>query len=71
MPVCLRVLSRLVLGPLAVAVLAGVVLARFGILRAAAGAYLVFFVAHVAVRQWARLHLRLARRRLRLLRNRH
>jgi hypothetical protein len=28
--VCLRVLSRLVLGPLAVAVLAGVVLARFG-----------------------------------------
>jgi hypothetical protein len=60
--------SRLVLGPLTVAVVSGVVLARFGVFRAAAGAYLVFFVAHVAVRQC--LHLRLARRRLRSVQHR-
>ena len=48
----LRAASRLVVGPLIVAVLAGVLLARFGVFRAAVAAYLVFIVAHVAVRQW-------------------
>jgi hypothetical protein len=70
MSVRLRAVSRLVLGPLIVAVLAGVVLARFGVFRAAVAAYLVFFVAHAAVRQWDRLQLRLARRRLRSFRHR-
>jgi hypothetical protein len=57
-------------GPLIVAVLAGVLLARFGVFRAAFAAYLVFIVAHVAVRQWTRLHLRRSRRRLRSIRHR-
>ena len=63
-------MSRLVLGPLIAAVLAGVLLAQFGVLHAAVAAYLVFFVAHVAVRQWTRVHLRLSRRRLRSIRHR-
>jgi hypothetical protein len=56
--------SRLVFGPLVVAAFAGFELARYGIFSAAAGAYLVFVVALLAVDRWSRWQLRLARRRL-------
>ena len=63
-------LWRLVAGPLAPAVLAGIELARFGVLTAAAGAYIVFAFSAVAVDSWLRWQHRLAQRRLATLRKR-
>lgn len=59
-----RAILRLFLGPLAVAMFAGIQLWRYGMFAAAGGAYLVFVVAQVAIVFWGRYQLRMARRRL-------
>jgi hypothetical protein len=61
--------GRLILGPLIVAVVTGVELARYGVFRAAAAAYFVFAVTQVAVDAWSRFQLGQARRRLALRRD--
>lgn len=64
------VLWRSLAGPLAPAALAGIELARFGVVTAAAGAYVVFAFSGALVDCWVRWQLRLARRRLASLRER-
>jgi hypothetical protein len=63
-------LGRSLLGPMAVGAFAGVELAELGVFRAAAGAYFVFAVAHIAVDLSSRRRLRVTQRRLAVLRNR-
>lgn len=58
-----RVLLRLLVGPIAVAVFAGIRLAPYGAFTLAAGAYFTFTVAQGAILVWGRYQLRLARRR--------
>jgi hypothetical protein len=66
----LRLLARSLIGPAAVATFAGIELRGYGALGAAAGAYVVFVLAQLAVGLWARRQLELARRRLALARQR-
>jgi hypothetical protein len=61
---------RLFLGPLLVALLAGIGLWRYGVLFATVGAYLTFVATQAAVVWWSRYQLRLARRRLDVQRRR-
>jgi hypothetical protein len=61
--------GRLILGPLIVAVVTGVELARYGVLTAAAAAYFVFAVTQVTVDAWTRFQLRQARQRVALRRD--
>jgi hypothetical protein len=60
----LRVFGLFVLGPVVVAVFAGVELGRYGAVIAAAAACLVFILARGAVGRWSRLRVRRARRRI-------
>lgn len=60
----LLLLSRLLLGPLAVAIFAGFQLASYGAGIAVVGAYATLVTAEAAVLGWDRLRLRLARRRI-------
>jgi hypothetical protein len=69
MPV--RVSFRLFVGALAIALLAGIQLWRYGVLAAAAGGYFTFAVGEAAVVLWGRFQLRLARRRLATRRRLH
>jgi hypothetical protein len=55
---------RLLVGPLAVAIFAGVQLAPHGHATAAFGAYLTFLASQAAVMLWARYRLRRARKLL-------
>lgn len=59
-----RGIFRLCVGPLAVALFAGIQLWRYGLLTAAAGAYFTFVVAEAAIVLAGRYQLRLARRRM-------
>jgi len=63
MPVRMRVILRLLLGPLAVAVFVGIRLGPDGIITSAAGAYLTFMGTQAAIFVWGRYQLRLARSR--------
>jgi hypothetical protein len=58
-----RAVLRLIVGPLAVAIFAGIRLAPYGALTAAAGVYFTFVVAQAAIVLWARYQLRRARSR--------
>lgn len=60
----MRAISRLVIGPLLVALLAGIELWRFGVAAAEVGGYFAFVAAEATVFLWGRFRLRLARRRL-------
>lgn len=61
----LRLLSRrLLLGPFAVAIFAGLQLGSYGTLAAALGAYATFVTAEAAVIGWDRLRLRRARKQI-------
>jgi hypothetical protein len=60
----LRAITRLLIGPLLVGLLAGIELRRYGVAAAAAGVYFVFVAAEATVLLWGRYQLRLARRRL-------
>jgi hypothetical protein len=51
-------------GPFVLALLAGIQLSGYGVLAAAAGAYVTFAVAEAGVVLWGRYQLRLARRRV-------
>jgi len=63
MPMGMRFIFRLLLGPLVVAMFAGIRLEPYGLMTSAAGAYLTFTVAQAAIVAWGRYQLRLARRR--------
>ena len=56
--------ARMILGPLAVAALAGFELGGRGAATAVVGAYVVFVVAQAVVLWWGRWYLRRARLRL-------
>lgn len=58
-----RAIGRLFLAPFLVAVGAGVELARYGLVTAAAAAYLIFMATQGAVISWNRYQLRQAKRR--------
>lgn len=60
----MRATSRLVIGPLLVALLAGIELWRFSVVTAVVGGYFALVVAEATVFLWGRVRLRLARRRL-------
>jgi hypothetical protein len=53
-----RVIVRLFLGPLVIALLAGIQLSRYGAFTAVAGAYLTFAIAEAAVVLWGRYQVR-------------
>jgi hypothetical protein len=63
----LRIVVRLLVGPLLVGVFAGFEFARFGAFAAVAAGYLTFVVAQVAIDRWTRLQARRAWKRLRAL----
>jgi hypothetical protein len=60
----LRLIVRLFLAPLLVALFTAAELRQFGVPTAAAGGYVAFVCAEAAVLFWGRYQLRLARRRL-------
>jgi hypothetical protein len=60
----IRAVCRMLLGPLAIAVLAGAEFAGHGAGVASLAAYLAFVAAQTAVRFWGRWQLRRARARL-------
>ena len=65
-----RLVGRMLLGPLAVGVFAGVELAQRGAMTAALGGYTAFVLAQLAVVFWGRWRLHRARRHLAIIRAR-